>query len=83
MPLFFSQNILYKRTRELVVGNPVLEGQAVTANMEFKAPSTLTKTELFCSGYGYRPHYNAENRAIGKRFPEWRDLKTMLLKSVI
>ena len=31
----------------------------------FKAPSTLirfqTKTELFCSGYGYRPHYNAEN----------------------
>ena len=20
-----------------------------------------TKTELFCSGYGYRPHYNAEN----------------------
>ena len=34
-------------------------------NREFKAPSTLTrfqtKTELFCSGYGYRPHYNAEN----------------------
>ena len=30
-----------------------------------KAPSTLirfqTKTELFCSGYGYRPQYNAEN----------------------
>ena len=30
-----------------------------------KAPSTLirfqTKTELFCSRYGYRPHYNAEN----------------------
>ena len=30
-----------------------------------KVPSTLirfqTKTELFCSGYGYRPHYNAEN----------------------
>ena len=30
-----------------------------------KAPSTLirfqTKTELFCSGYGYRPHYNAAN----------------------
>ena len=30
-----------------------------------KAPSTLirfqTKTELFCSGFGYRPHYNAEN----------------------
>ena len=32
---------------------------------KIKAPSTLirfqTKTELFCSGYGYRPHYNAEN----------------------
>ena len=31
----------------------------------FKTPSKLirsqTKTELFCSGYGYRPHYNAEN----------------------
>ena len=30
-----------------------------------KAPSTLicfqTKTELFCSGYCYHPHYNAEN----------------------
>ena len=30
-----------------------------------KAPSTLirfqTKTELVCSEYGYRPHYNAEN----------------------
>ena len=34
-------------------------------NLLIKAPSTLirfqTKTELFCSGYGYRPHYNAEN----------------------
>ena len=33
--------------------------------IETQAPSTLirfqTKTELFCSGYGYRPHYNAEN----------------------
>ena len=31
----------------------------------YKAPSTLIrfqmKTELFCPGYGYRPHYNAEN----------------------
>ena len=29
-----------------------------------KAPTLIrfqTKTELFCSGYGYRPHYNAEN----------------------
>ena len=30
----------------------------------FKAPSTQirfqTKTELFCSGYVYRPHYNVE-----------------------
>ena len=37
-----------------------------SGSMQFtKAPSTLirfqTKTELFCSGYGYRPHYNAEN----------------------
>ena len=40
-----------------------------------EALSTLirfqTKTELFCSGYGYRPHYNAEtiteNGAIRKR----------------
>ena len=34
-------------------------------NLQNEAPSTLirfqTKTELFCSGYGYRPHYNAEN----------------------
>ena len=32
---------------------------------EFKATSTLIrfqmKTELFFSGYSYRPHYNAEN----------------------
>ena len=35
------------------------------SNTEFKALSTLirfqTKTELFCSGYGYRPRCNAEN----------------------
>ena len=41
-----------------------------------------TKTELFCSGYGYRPHYNAENdhrkRSHSKRSPEWSDLKTIL-----
>ena len=40
--------------------SPCLWLQMVT-----EAPSTLirfqTKTELFCSGYGYRPHYNAEN----------------------
>ena len=32
---------------------------------ENQAPSTLIrfqrKTEMFCYGYGYRPHYNAEN----------------------
>ena len=32
---------------------------------KFKAPSTLirfqTKTELFCSGYDYRPHYDVAN----------------------
>ena len=37
---------------------PVLSGDT-------QAPSTLirfqAKTEPYCSGYGYRPHYNAEN----------------------
>ena len=54
---------------------------ASSALSSAKAPSTLirfqTKTELFCSGYGYRPHYNAENGAIRKRSPEWSDLKTV------
>jgi len=57
----------------------------------FKAPSTLirfqTKTELFCSGYGYRPHYNAENdhqkRSHSKTLPEWSDLKTMLFENAV
>ena len=39
--------------------------QNIVAEEENEAPSTLicfqTKTELFWSGYGYRPHYNAEN----------------------
>ena len=56
-----------------------------------QAPPTLIhfqpKTELFCSGYGYRPHYNAENdhrkRSIRKRSPEWRDLKTMLFENAV
>ena len=45
-----------------------------------EAPSTLIRfqTKLFCSGYGYHPHYNAENGAIRKRFPEWSDLKTIV-----
>ena len=34
-------------------------------SLYLEAPSTLirfqTKTETFCSGYDYRPHYNAEN----------------------
>ena len=34
-----------------------------------KAPSTVirfqTKTELFCYGYSYRPHYNAQNTENG------------------
>ena len=39
---------------------------ALSSPVKFsKSPSTLirfqTKTELICSGYGYRPHYNAEN----------------------
>ena len=36
-----------------------------TRKWPIKAPSSpicfQMKTELFCSGYGYRPHYNAEN----------------------
>ena len=36
-----------------------------TQYLTILVPSTLirlqTKTELFCSGYGYRPQYNAEN----------------------
>ena len=54
-----------------------------------KATSTLirfqTETELFCSGYSYRPHYNAknaENGAIRKRSLEWSDLKTMLFETL-
>ena len=39
-----------------------------------KAPSTLirfqTKTELFCSGYGYHPHYNAENNHRKRSYPK-------------
>ena len=38
---------------------------AYISAQQFKALSTLihfqTKTELFCSGYSYRPHYNAKN----------------------
>ena len=45
--------------------NVVQNSVRTTRTLVFKAPSTLirfqTKTELFCSGYGYRPHYNAEN----------------------
>ena len=45
--------------------------------IQAKVPSTLirfqTKTEQFCSRYGYRPHYNAENdhrkRSHSKRCP--------------
>ena len=40
------------------------------------APSTLihfqTKTELFCSRYGYRPHYNAKNN-----HQKWSDSKML------
>ena len=41
------------------------EAEKTGPNINAKAPSTLirfqTKTELVCSGYGYHPHYNAEN----------------------
>ena len=43
----------------------VVEIAQAASSAKIKAPSTLiryqTETELFCSGYGYRPHYNAEN----------------------
>ena len=46
-------------------GNICVGNNVSSFTRAFKAPSTLirfqTKTELFCSGYGYRPHYNAEN----------------------
>ena len=49
-----------------------------------KAPSTLhrfqTKTILFCSGYGYRPHYNVSFR---KHSPQWNDLKTVLFENAV
>ena len=51
-----------------------------------EVPSTLicfqTKMELFCSRYGYRPCYNAENDHQ-KRSPEWSDLKRMLFKNAV
>ena len=54
---------------------------------EPKAPSTLilfqTKTELFCSGYGYRPHYKSENaraRPLEHEYPNWRTAVTMWLQ---
>ncbi len=54
-----------------------------------KTPSTLirfqTKMELFCSGYGNRPHYNAENdhrkRSHSKTLSRVDDLKTMLFEN--
>ena len=53
-----SSNSVCNHTRDKKIGIP-LRGRPILA------PSTLTrfqtKTELFCSGYGYRPHYNAEN----------------------
>ena len=55
--------------RQFFYGKLCLTARCVTRTRrvwsQTKAPSTLirfqTKTELFCSGYGYRPHYNAEN----------------------
>ena len=50
-----------------------------------QVPSTLirfqTKTELFCSGYGYRPHYNAENDHRKRSHSKTLDLKTMLFEN--
>ena len=55
-------------SRDEVEGNIEILGKQNTlfpSGPVIKVPSTIicfqTKTELFCSGYGYRPHYNAEN----------------------
>ena len=49
-----------------------------TADAE--APSTLicfqTKTELFCSGYGYRSHYKAETERSPKTESFENDLQS-------
>ena len=60
----FSANS--RRPQDKGNGNCLIYRQVwKSLNWEIKAPSTLirfkTKTELFCSGYGYRPHHNAEN----------------------
>ena len=51
-----------------------------------KAPSTLicfqTKTELFYSGYFYRPHYNAENDHR-KRSPKTEPFENALQSGAI
>jgi len=51
--------------RGLTVRLTVWDGNSRSHGFASQAPSTLirfqTKTELFCSGYGYRPHYNAKN----------------------
>ena len=61
-------NFVSRESRDEVEGNIEILGKQNTlfpSGPVIKAPFTLicfqTKTELFCSGYGYRPHYNAEN----------------------
>ena len=60
----------YTNEANIVVKNSRMQKLPVTGDQrptieKCKAPSTLirfqTKTELFCSGYGYRPHYNDES----------------------
>jgi len=56
----------FERRIEIFCRKMHITSMTLTVNCSSsQAPSTLirfqTKTELFCSGYGYRPHYNAES----------------------
>ena len=94
MPFNWIQLIPYCFIKGNIIGSSLVLPEEDEEHIEncpafdlIKAPSTLirfqTKTELFWSGYGYRPHYNAENGAIRKRSLEWSDLKTMLFENAV
>ena len=72
--VFPSQKLHFRTFTQQVFSACVVDSLA-------KASSTLirfqTKTELFCSGYGHRPHYNAKNGAIRS------DLKTILFENAV
>ena len=58
---------------------------------EYQTPSTLhlflTKTILFCSGYGYRPHYDAQNdqrkRIVSKTLSRVERFETVLFENAV